>query len=62
MNKLKTIRESKGVSVSQLARLSKVTRQTIHRLENEKVDSANTKTLKSLADALHVEVTDFFME
>ena len=61
-NRLKSIRESKGISVSELARLSNVTRQTIHRLENEQVEAANTRTLKSLADALNVKVTDFFME
>lgn len=61
-NRLKSIRESKGISVSELARLSNVTRQTIHRLENEQVEAANTRTLKSLADALNVKVSDFFME
>lgn len=62
MNKLKEIRLSKNLSLSELARISKVTRQTIHRLENEKDDNANSKTLKSLADALGVKVTDFFAE
>lgn len=62
MNKLKEIRESKGISVSELARVANITRQTIHRLENEIDNSANTKTLKSLADALDVKVSDFFMD
>lgn len=62
MNRLKDIRESKGFSVSELSRASNVTRQTIYRLENEKDDTANSKTLKSLADALGVKVTDFFIE
>lgn len=62
MNNLKDIRESKGISISELARKANVTRQTIHRLENEKDDTANSKTLKSLADALEVKVTDFFVE
>ena len=62
MNRLKQIRESKEISVSELARMSNVTRQTIHRLENEDDNTANTKTLKSLAEALGVKVVDFFMD
>ena len=62
MNKLKEIRESKGISVSELARVANITRQTIHRLESNIDNSANTKTLKSLADALGVKVSDFFMD
>lgn len=61
VNKLKSIRENAGMSVSDLAKSSNVTRQTIYRLEAEKVDTANTKTLKALADALKVNVVDFFM-
>lgn len=62
MNKLKEIRESKGISVSELARVANITRQTIHRLESDIDNSANTQTLKSLADALGVKVSDFFMD
>lgn len=62
MNRLKDIRESKGFSVSKLSREACVSRQSIYRLENEKVDTANIKTLKALADALSVKVSDFFME
>ena len=60
MNKLKQIRESKGITISELARLSKVTRATIYRLENGDDYTANSKTLKALADALGVKVTEFF--
>ena len=62
MNRLREIRENKNMSITQLAELSKVTRQTIYRLEAETVDTANSQTLKRLADALGVKVTDFFME
>lgn len=61
MNRLKEIRLEKGLSVSELSRMSNVTRQTIHRLEAEEEDTANSKTLKALADAMGVKVTDFFM-
>lgn len=62
MNKLKEIRESKKMSVSKLARLSGVSRQTIMKLENDEVDRTNLQTLKKLAEALSVRVTDFFIE
>jgi len=61
-NRLKEIRESKGISISELSRTSHVTRQTIYRLEGEFDDTANSKTLKALADALECKVTDFFVE
>lgn len=60
MNRLKEIRESKALTITELARRSGITRQTITRLENEEDDTANSKTLKALADALEVRVTDFF--
>ena len=60
MNKLREIREGKQLTITELARKSGITRQTISRLENEQDDSANSKTLKALADALGVRVTDFF--
>lgn len=60
MNALKRIREENGLTVSELAKKSGITRQTIYRLENEDEESANSKTLKALADALEVQVSDFF--
>jgi len=60
MNKLRQIRLGAGLTVSELAKASNVTRQTIYRLETETDSTANTKTLKALADALHVQVVDFF--
>ena len=62
LNRLKEIREEKGFSISKLAKISGVTRQTIYRLENEEDESVKSKTLKSLAEALGVKVTDFFMD
>ena len=62
LNRLKEIREQKKISMSKLAKLSGITRQTIARLENEEEDSANSKTLKALADALGVNMSEFFMD
>lgn len=62
MNKLREIRESKGMNITDLANASGITRQTIYRLENEESENINTKTLKALANALNAKVTDFFVE
>lgn len=62
MNKLEEIRRKKHFSVTKLAELSGITRQTITRLESEKLDCANSKTLKALADALGVKITAFFSD
>lgn len=62
MNRLKEIRMSKGISVSKLAKMADVTRQTIHRLESEQDNTASVKTLKALADAMSVKVSDFFVD
>jgi len=61
LNRLKEIRESKGMSVLELSKASGITRQTIYRLEEEKEDTANSKTLKALANSLGVSVMDFFI-
>jgi len=60
LNKLRDIREQKSMSISELARASNVSRQTIYRLENEEEETANSKTLIALAAALNVSVLDFF--
>lgn len=60
MNNLRKIREDKDMTISDLARKSGITRQTIYRLESEAEETANSKTLKALADALGVQITDFF--
>lgn len=62
MYKLKQIRTAKGVTQLWLSEKSKISRQTIARLENGEDEVATTRTLKALADALGVTVSDFFVE
>lgn len=62
MNRLKEIRESKGMTISELSKDSGITRQTIYRLEEKKEDTANSKTLKALANSLGVSVMDLFVD
>ena len=61
MIELKAVRLEKGVTIAELARRSGLTRQTIYKIEGGCSD-VNTRTLKALADALGVKITDFFVE
>lgn len=60
MNRLKDIRESKGISQEKLAELSGISRQTIFKLESDPEFNARVDTIKALADALEVEFHEIF--
>ena len=60
VNKLKEIREKKGLSQEALAEKSGVSRTTISLLEGGKAGVAKTDTLTKLSDALEGKVTDIF--
>jgi transcriptional regulator with XRE-family HTH domain len=57
--KLRRIRESKGMSTRALAREASVSTETIYSIEHGKRQPSVT-TLSKLARALGVEVKDFF--
>lgn len=59
-NRLKKIREEKGLSQTQLAAKSGVSRVTINLIENGKVNVAKTDTLTKIADALGMTVSTVF--
>ena len=60
INKLKSIRESKGMSQEELASRADVSRTTIWNLETNPKADTTTKTLLKIADALGVSVADIF--
>ena len=60
-NILKEIRENKGVSVSELARKSGVTRQTIYNIENDPERVVDSKTMEAVAAGLGVKVSKIFL-
>lgn len=60
MKRLAELRQNAGLTISQLAQRSGITRQTIYRLESDEENVANTNTLCALADALGVDVSAFF--
>ena len=59
---LKEIRMSRGISQEELERRSGISRVTISMLETGKQKNVTIKTLTSLALALGVTVSDFFLE
>src|SRR5690554_4008673 len=58
-NRLKLIRESKGVSQVELSEKTGVVREQISRIENGQIN-ATIKTVFRLSDALDVELKDVF--
>lgn len=59
-NKLKAVRESKGLSISRLSEMSGVSRQTIYNLESDEAYLASSRTLIKLANALGESLEDVF--
>ncbi len=62
MNKnLKLLRQRQALSLTDLAKLSKVGRVTINRIENGK-QIPRPRTVRALAKALHIEVEELTAE
>jgi DNA-binding XRE family transcriptional regulator len=57
LNNLKQIREQAGLNQSKLARLSKVGRQTIIRIENQEVNP-HIRELIQICGVLNCQITD----
>lgn len=60
-NDLKRIREEKGMSISELARKSGLSRQTIYNIEGDPDRVIDSKTMEDLATALGVKVSKIFL-
>lgn len=61
MNKLKEIREEKGITQEKLEELSGISRQTISAIENNPEYQAKSGTLIALANALGTTVGNFYL-
>lgn len=61
LNRLKEIRMSKGITQKWLSEKSGISRQRISQIEHDKSASVNSKTLRALADALGVKITDLLL-
>ena len=60
VNRMKEIRELKGMTQEDLANKSGISRQTISAIENQKYENIKIKTLFAIADALDSTFTDIF--
>ena len=59
-NRLREIREEKGISQEELSEKSGVSRTTISELETEKKEVTTNITLKKIANALGEKVSNIF--
>lgn len=57
---IKSIRTDKGISQSELARRSGISRVTINNIENGKQEDMKVETIRKIANALEVDVSIFF--
>ena len=60
--KIKEVRESAGMTQTDLAKKAGVSRQLIWMLENEPDTVTTTKTLKSIAEALGTTISNIFFD
>ena len=59
-NRLKEIRERRGMSASELMRRSGISRATIWKLEMNASQAYTTRTMEKLAQALDVPASEIF--
>lgn len=60
--RIREIRETRGMSQSELAEKTGLTRATIWRLETGEEETTTTKTLLKIAEALGVTVAELFLD
>ena len=60
-NKLKQIREERGMPISELSRRSGLCRQTIYNIEGNPNRNLDAKTMEAIAAALGVKVSVIFL-
>ena len=61
MNKVKKVREEKGLTQQELADKASVSRYLISQLENDEELNITKNTMISIANALECKVTDIFL-
>lgn len=60
--RIKEIRESKGMTQTELSKKTGITRTTIWKLETGEEEVTTSKTLEKIADALEVPIGDLFLD
>lgn len=61
MNRLKALREEKGISQAELAKLTGLSRTTISKIENGEAVNVNTKTIVKIAEVFAVQPSEIFL-
>lgn len=61
MNRLKALREEKGISQAELAKMAGLSRATISKIENGDAVNVNTKTILKIAEIFAVQPSEIFL-
>jgi putative transcriptional regulator len=61
VNRLKALREEKGISQAELAKLTGLSRTTISKIENGEAVNVNTKTIVKIAEVFAVQPSEIFL-
>ena len=60
-NRLKELREERGISQEKLSELSGLSRATLSKIENNEEVGVNSRTIAKLADVFNVKASDIFL-
>jgi len=60
-NRLKELREERGMSQEKLSDLSGISRTTLSKIENNEEVNVNTRTIAKLADVFDVKPSEIFL-
>ena len=60
-NRLKELREERGISQEKLAEMSGISRTTLSKIENNEEVNVNTRTIAKLADVFGVKPSEIFL-
>lgn len=61
MNKVRELRRAKGMTQTELAKITGLTRQTICKVESNRAKNLRWWTMKVIADALGGSIPDIFL-
>lgn len=60
-NRLKKLREERGISQEKLSEMSGISRTTLSKIENNEEVSVNTRTIAKLAEVFNVAPSEIFL-
>lgn len=60
-NRLKELREERGISQEKLSELSGISRTTLSKIENNEEVNVNTRTIAKLAEVFGVKPSEIFL-